>query len=62
LTVSYTKIGDVQIAQGNLPAALASYQAAFAIIDRLARSDGGNVFWQHDLAAAYERIGDVQIE
>ena len=32
LSVSYDKVGDVQMAQGNLPAALTSYQASLAIM------------------------------
>ena len=41
LSVSYGRVGDVQMAQGNLPAALTSYQASLAIRDRLAKSDPG---------------------
>jgi tetratricopeptide (TPR) repeat protein len=48
------------VAQGNLPAALTSYQASFAIRDRLAQSDPGNAGWQRDLAVSYDRVGDVQ--
>jgi tetratricopeptide (TPR) repeat protein len=57
--VSYNKVGDVQVAQGNLPAALASYQASLAIRDRLAKSDPGNAGWQRDLAVSYSKLGDV---
>jgi hypothetical protein len=32
----------VQVAQGNLPAALTSYQAGFAIRDHLAKADPDN--------------------
>ena len=46
-------------AQGNLPAALTSYQASFAIRDRLAKSDPGNAEWQSELAVSYDKIGDV---
>ncbi len=60
LAVSYEKVGDVQKAQGNLPAALASYQARLAISDRLAKSDPGNGGWQRDLSISYSRVGDVQ--
>ena len=34
--------GDVQVAQGNLPAALASHQASHDIFERLAKADPGN--------------------
>ena len=40
-------IGDVQLALGNLPAALASYQASHAMFERLAKSDPGNAGWQN---------------
>jgi hypothetical protein len=41
LSVSYGRVGDVQVAQGNLPAALTSYQASLAIRERLAKSNPG---------------------
>jgi hypothetical protein len=50
----------VQQAQGDLAAALASYQAALAIRERLAKADPGNVGWQRDLSVSDQRIGDVQ--
>ncbi len=59
--MSYNKVGDVQVAQGNLPAALTSYQAGLAIADRLAKSDASNTGWQRDLSVSYERVGDVQV-
>jgi hypothetical protein len=37
--VSYEKIGDVLVDQGNLPEALKSYRDALAIRDRLAQAD-----------------------
>ena len=46
LSVSHNKIGDVQQAQGDLAAALASYQASLAIAERLAKADPGNAGWQ----------------
>jgi len=61
LSVSHMKIGDVRVAQGDRPGALASYQGALAIAERLAQADPGNVGWQRDLSIAHERIGDVQV-
>jgi tetratricopeptide (TPR) repeat protein len=58
----YNRVGNVQLAQGNLPAALTSYQASFAIMDRLAKSDSGNADWQRDLAASISKLGDVLIK
>ena len=54
-----TKVGDVQKAQGNLPAALTSYQASLAIADRLAKADPGNAGWQSDLSVSYSKVGNV---
>ena len=62
LSVTHNKIGNVQVAQGDLPAALTSYQASLAIRDRLAKADPGNAGWQRDLSVSHDRIGDVQVE
>jgi hypothetical protein len=61
LSVSLNKVGDVQVAQSNLPAALTSYQASRAIRERLAKSDPGNAGWQRNLSLSYDRVGDVQV-
>ena len=51
----------MQVAQGDLAGALASYRDSLAISERLAKSDPGNAGWQHDLAVSYDRIGDVLV-
>ena len=51
----------MQQAQGNLAAALASYQASLDIRDRLAKSDPGNTVWQRDLSVSYIKVGDVEV-
>ena len=61
LAASYARIGNVQIAQGDLAGALKSYHDSVAIIDRLARSDPGNAGWQRDLSVSYEKMGNVQV-
>lgn len=61
LSVSHNRIGDVLVAQGNLPAALDSYKAALAIADRLAKADPGNAGWQRDLALSLGRVGTVEV-
>jgi tetratricopeptide (TPR) repeat protein len=48
LSAAYNRIGDVLLAQGNLPKALKSYRDRFAIADRLAQADPGNAGWQRD--------------
>jgi tetratricopeptide (TPR) repeat protein len=61
LAWSHSRIGDVQMAQGNLAAALIAYRDSLAIIGRLAQSDPGNAGWQRDLSVSYESVGDVQV-
>ena len=59
--MSYDKVGDVLVAQGNLPEALKSFQASLAIGDRLANADQGNAGWQRDLSVSYNKVGDVLV-
>ena len=61
LSVSYEKVGDVQMAQGDLAGALKSYRDSLAIAERLAKSDPGNAGWQRDLSVSYNKVGDVQV-
>ncbi|MEP3265106.1 MAG: hypothetical protein ABJN78_05040, partial [Hyphomicrobiales bacterium] len=60
-SVAYAGIGDVQAAQGNLSAALTSYQSGFEIIQQLVSSDPGNADWQRGLFVFYDKIGNVQV-
>jgi hypothetical protein len=57
--VTYRKIGDVLVAQGNLPEALKSFHDEFAIRDRLVKSDPGNADWQRNLSVTYAKLADV---
>jgi tetratricopeptide (TPR) repeat protein len=59
LSVSYARIGDVLVAQGNLPEALKSCGDSLAIADRLAKADPGNAGWQRDLSGSYARLALV---
>ena len=59
--MSYDRIGDVLVAQGNLPEALKSFRDGLAIADRLAQADPGNALWQRDLSVSYNKIGDVLV-
>jgi tetratricopeptide (TPR) repeat protein len=59
LSVSHERIGYVERAQDNLPAALNSYQAALAIRERMAKADPGNADWQRVLAWSYGRVALV---
>jgi integrase len=59
LSVSYNKFGDVQQAQGDLAAALASYKNSLAIAEHLTKIEQGNTLWQHDLSVSQNKIGSV---
>ena len=61
LSVSYDKVGDVLVAQGNLAEALKSYRDGLAIAERLAKADPGNAGWQRDLSVSYDKVGDVLV-
>jgi tetratricopeptide (TPR) repeat protein len=61
LSVSHNRIGDTQVAQGSLDAALKSFRDGLVMIDRLTKSDPGNTEWQRDLSVSYNKIGDVQV-
>ena len=51
LSVMYEMVGGVEVAQGDLAAALKSYLDSLAIMQRLAQSDPGNLGWQSELSA-----------
>jgi tetratricopeptide (TPR) repeat protein len=59
LSVSWSKLGDMRSAQGDLPGALAAYTESKNIADKLATADPGNAVWQFDLGISNERIGNV---
>jgi tetratricopeptide (TPR) repeat protein len=57
--VSYNKIGDVLMAQGNLPEALKSYRESLAIREHLTKARPSNVQWRIDLQFTIDRIGGL---
>ena len=61
LAAAYDEIGDVQMAQGDLGAALKSYRDSLAIRKRLAQSDPNNAGGQRDLSISHNKVGKVQI-
>jgi len=58
----YTRIGDAQRAQGNLPAAVVSYQDAVAIRKHLAEIDPHGKRAEIHLGAVFEKLGTAQQE
>ncbi|TKB67294.1 MAG: DUF4062 domain-containing protein [Nitrospira sp.] len=59
LSVSHDRIGDVLVAQGDLPAALTVFRASLGIAETLAKRDAGNSQWQRDLYVSYWRLADM---
>jgi tetratricopeptide (TPR) repeat protein len=55
-------VTGVQLEQGDLAGALASYRKALGIAETLAARDPANTDWQRDLSVSYEKIGNVQLE
>jgi predicted negative regulator of RcsB-dependent stress response len=53
--------GDVLMAQGDGPGALAAYKASLAITEGLAKRDPANMQWQRDLSVSKDRIGNVLV-
>ena len=60
LSFSHHCVGGVHKAQGDLLAAVASYQEVFAIRERLAKSNPANAEWQFNLVTASHELGDAQ--
>jgi tetratricopeptide (TPR) repeat protein len=48
--------------QGDVAGAIAAYDAFFAIADRLARADPGNVIFQRNLLVLHQRTGNLRME
>ena len=61
LSVSHNKIGDVLVAQGDLPAALAAFRTGLDIAQALAARDPSNTQWQRDLSVSHVKLGDVLV-
>ena len=61
LSVAYDEVGDVLVAQGNLPEALKSFRASHDTLDRLAQADPNNAGWQRDLSISQEKVGNVLV-
>ena len=61
LSVSYEKVGDVLVAQGDLAGALKNYRDEFAITEKLASQDPTNAAWQNNAAWSRYRVAQVLI-
>jgi hypothetical protein len=56
LSVSLEKLGNLAVAQGDLPAALRYFIQSKTIRERLAASDAANAAWQRDLAVSHFKL------
>ena len=57
--MSFNKIGDVLVDQGNLAEALKFYRDDLAIMEQLAQADPGNAGWQRDLSVSHAKLANV---
>ncbi|MER8681178.1 caspase family protein [Mesorhizobium sp. M1405] len=57
--VSHVKLGNVRMAQGNLPTALQNYETAKTILQGLTEAEPDNLEWFGDLAMTDDKIGNV---
>ena len=61
IMVADNDLGDVRIARGDLAGAVAAYEAALAVAEKLAAQDPTNSGSQRGLSVSFDRIGDMQI-
>ena len=61
LSVSFSKVGDLATAQGNLPEAQRLFGESLRIRQRLAESDPANAKWQRDLSVSFNKLGDLSM-
>ena len=60
LSVSYSKMGDLQRALGEGEAARQFYEKALQIRERLVAQESGRADYLRDLAVSYSKMGDLQ--
>lgn len=58
-SVAFNELGDVLVAQGDGPGALAAYRKGLAIREALAARDPGNAGWQRDLIVTLAKLTKV---
>ena len=61
LSVSYNKLGDIKIAQGNLANAKANYEKGLQIRETLTDMDPKNAGYKRDLAVSYEKMAQIDM-
>ncbi|WNM61708.1 DUF4062 domain-containing protein [Candidatus Nitrospira neomarina] len=61
LSVSFNKLGNVAVAQGQLEEAARDYTEGLTVRKTLAASDPSNTEWQRDLSVSFNKLGDVAV-
>jgi tetratricopeptide (TPR) repeat protein len=54
--------GDIQAQRGNLAGALAAYQRAHLIAERITNAEPGTALWERHHAVSYNKIGDALVD
>ncbi len=54
--------GDIQAQRGNLAGALAAYQRAHLIAERMTKAEPGTALWERQHAVSYNKIGDALVD
>jgi len=62
LAISYSKLGEINTAQGNLEEALNYYNACIRLEKELYEQDKSNVRFKNSLAISYSKLGEVNAE
>ncbi|MEL6108281.1 MAG: tetratricopeptide repeat protein, partial [Planctomycetota bacterium] len=60
VSVSLERLGNLALAEGNLPEARRLFSDALAVAQRLSESDPGNASWQRDLVVSYFKLGGLE--
>ena len=60
LSISWSKVGDIEKARGNLSQAQDAYEKAQTIRLELTEKDPTNTKWQRDLGVSWSQFGDIE--
>jgi len=62
VSISYNKLGDVQMNLGDTAQALGYYEKALAVAEGVVRLDPVDTQFRSDVSSTYNRLGDVQMK
>ncbi len=61
VSLSYIKLGDLQMKLGDTAQALGFYEKALAVAEELVKQDPANTEFRRDVSVSYERLGDLEV-